>query len=107
MNFDQFFDSLEQMDQNKKNYQLLWKIMTEYLVSDISFNFTHSNVNLNDYLSDEQLDEISEKYYAHPIETPPKSKVFAIRVKKTDSDEEVDKKVAELQQKIKRYINSK
>lgn len=37
----------------------------------------------------------------------PKSKVFSIRVNLDDSEEEINQKISELQQKVERYRNSK
>ena len=46
-----------------------------------------------------------EKYFQpKPI---PTSKVFSIRVNLDDSNEEINKKITELKQKVKRYQNSK
>lgn len=63
-------------------------------------------INKNDIQKDGNLFYVSkEKYFK--TKSPPKSKVFAIRIKKTDSDEEIDKKIAELEQKVRDYRNLK
>jgi len=63
INFNYFFDTLEQRNQTKNNRHVLEKIVEKYLAKDISFDFTHPSVNLNDHLSEEQLEEISKMYY--------------------------------------------
>ena len=49
---------------------------------------------------------VSKEKYFKP-KTPPKSKVFSIRINLDDSHDEIDEKISELQQKVKRYRNSK
>jgi len=63
MNFDQFFNDLENLDPSMKNRKVLIEIMMDYITNDISFNFTHRNVDLKQYLSKKQLKEITKKYY--------------------------------------------
>lgn len=191
MNFQEFFESLEQMDQSENNYQILKNIMKEDLIADISFDFTSANMNLREHLSGEQLEDISKRYYSFVekeifndwcrvlpkhegkrfstvvasndgkknryrvklqirditpededvltfytkkralelakdfLDTnnkafywsegiseflkryfePNPSKVFAVRITLTENQEDVDKKIAELKQKIKNYRN--
>ncbi|MDH3324501.1 MAG: hypothetical protein OEL89_02590 [Candidatus Peregrinibacteria bacterium] len=64
MNFKEFYDKLEQMNQNDENQRLFSSIVSEYITNDISFNFTHDNVNLNHHLTKKQIDEIAERYYS-------------------------------------------
>lgn len=67
MNFDQFFDSCEQDNQTKKNKRHLYEILLKKLNDkgiheDISINFDHPNVDLLDYLTGDELQEIFEEY---------------------------------------------
>lgn len=57
----------------------------------------------------EKIDNIfyvSKKKYFKP-KTLPKSKVFSIRINLDDAEEEINKKLSELKQKVNRYQNSK
>jgi len=59
-------------------------------------------INQNDIKIEANLFYVSkEKYFK--TKTLPKSKVFAIRVKPSDSEEETNKKLAELREKVKDY----
>lgn len=68
--------------------------------------------NSNKFIDENDIEKIDntfyiskEKYFkSKPI---PTSKVFSIRVNPDDSNEEINKKISELKQKVNRYQNSK
>lgn len=62
MNFDQLFDKLEQMNQNRINYELLKTIVGKYIKSDISLSFTHKNIDLTRLLTETELASITDEY---------------------------------------------
>lgn len=62
MNFMELFNTLEQENQTNKNFEFLKQIVHSYITNDISFNFTNDRVDLNKYLTKEDIDEIAEEY---------------------------------------------
>jgi len=59
-------------------------------------------INHNDLEKEGNFFYVSKEKYFKP-EVPPNSKVFAIRVSLSDSEEETNKKLAELREKVKDY----
>lgn len=60
-------------------------------------------VNENDIKKVGNTFYVSKEKYFRP-KSIPKSKVFSIRVNLEDSNEEIDKKISELKQKVKKYL---
>ena len=63
MKFDELFEKLEQNDPDGSNRRRLELIVSEYISNDISFSFSHYNVDIEKYLTQDEIEEISWKYY--------------------------------------------
>ncbi|MHA1292215.1 MAG: hypothetical protein ACTSQJ_06055 [Promethearchaeota archaeon] len=63
MKFDELFEKLEQNNPTESNKKLLELILSEYVTNDISFNFSHFNVDLEQFLTEVEFEKISNKYY--------------------------------------------
>lgn len=68
--------------------------------------------NQDKFIDEKDIEKVSntffvskEKYFIP--KTTPKSKVFSIRINLDDSNDELEKKLSELTQKVTRYRNSK
>ena len=63
MKFDELFEKLEQNNPNGTNRRILELIVSEYIEEDISFSFSHRNADIEKYLTNEEIEEISNRYY--------------------------------------------
>lgn len=68
--------------------------------------------NQDKFVNEKDIEKINDTFYVSKEKyfkpkSIPKSKVFSIRINLDDSNDELDKKLSELKQKVTRYRNSK